>query len=329
MTSSTRNTLAYWVDAPGRGALRERPLAVPAAPAIEVVAEYSGISPGTERLVGTGGVPAASQKAMAVPGMLGTFALPICYGYSLVGTARGGDLDGSRVFTMQPHQQRALVARAACVPLPDDVPAARATLFPNLETARNAVWDAELRGDEPVLVVGAGAVGLLLAFVLAHEHRGRVVVAERDGERRARAAALPWLREVVAADEVPREHFAAALHATGHATGLQLAIDALAFEGRVVELSWYGGRPVTVDLGGAFHQRRLRIQASQVAHIAPSHRAAGRGARTQAVLALLRDPALDALLAAPVPFAELPQFFARLYRGEPTDPCPVVAYSDR
>lgn len=323
------STLAYWIEAPGRGALRERPLAPAAGDVVDVVTECSGISPGTERLVGTGQVPAACERVMRVPGMLGTFALPACYGYSLVGTARGGALDGRRVFTMQPHQQRALVAADACVPLPLDVPAARGTLLPNLETALNAVWDAELAHFEAVLVIGAGAVGSLIAFALAQHHEGRVVVVERDAERRRRAAALPWIREIVAPEDVPRDQFDVALHATGHAAGLQLGLDALAFEGRLVELSWYGARPVTVDLGAAFHYRRLRIVASQVAHIAPSHRSLGREVRTASVLALLRQPQLDALLAPAIPFAELPQFFARLYRGEPTEPCPVVAYSPR
>ena len=39
---------------------------------------------------------------------------------------------------------------------------------------------------------------------------------------------------------------------------------ALAFEGEVIELSWYGDAPVPVHLGGAFHSRRLAIRASQV-----------------------------------------------------------------
>jgi hypothetical protein len=55
-------------------------------------------------------------------------------------------------------------------------------------------------------------------------------------------------------------------------------------------------------------------------------RAAGRAGRTAAVRTLLRDASLDALLTTPVPFASLPQFFAGLYRGAATAPCPVVAY---
>jgi hypothetical protein len=115
-------------------------------------------------------------------------------------------------------------------------------------------------------------------------------------------------------------------HATGSGQGLQLGIDALGFEGRLIELSWYGERPVTLRLGGRFHWERQRIVGSQVATVARSHRAEGRAARTHAVLELLADDRLDALLDAPVPFTELPRFFASLYAGEPVPPCPHVIY---
>ncbi|HEX6813768.1 MAG TPA: zinc-binding alcohol dehydrogenase [Planctomycetota bacterium] len=318
--------LGYWVDAAGRGALRAVDLPQVGEGQVELQAQYSGISPGTERLVGLGLVPASCARTMACQGMRGSFALPILYGYSLVGVVRGGALDGQRVFVMHPHQQRLIASRAALVMLPDDVPSPRGTLLPNLETALNAAWDAELRDGERIAVIGGGAVGLLVAFVLSATHRGDVVLVEADAARRQLAARLPWVRAPVAPDELARGGFAAAIHATGTSLGLQLAIDALGFEGRVVELSWYGAKTVELQLGGTFHYERKRIVASQVGTIARSHRAAGQAARTAVVLQLLRDPRLDALLQTPIPFELLPEFFARLYRGELAEPCPVVSY---
>jgi threonine dehydrogenase-like Zn-dependent dehydrogenase len=134
---------------------------------------------------------------------------------------------------------------------------------------------------------------------------------------------------VVAPDELPRGRCAVAFHASGTGSGLQLALDALGFEGRVIDLSWYGTQRVELDLGSNFHQQRLRLLGSQVGTIAPRHRAAGHPARTAAVLDLLADARLDALLAAPIPFAELPAWFARLYRGEPVPPCPLVVYPNQ
>jgi hypothetical protein len=322
-TGDHDTTLGYWVDAPGRGALRATPLP-PLGPAdVELAAVCTGVSPGTERLVGTGRVPMAAEATMRVPGMQGTFALPVLYGYSFVGEVVTGPGRGRLVFTMHPHTQRARVALANCVDVPAGVPAPRATLFPNLETAQNAVWDAELTGDERVLVLGAGAVGLLVAHVLAHGHRGAVVVCDRDPARREHAARLPWVTTVGDPAHLPTAGFDVVFDATGAAAGLQTAIDACAFEGRVIELSWYGDQPVALQLGGAFHWRRLRIVGSQVGTVARSRRAGGREVRTAAVLALLADPHLDRL-CTPVAWAAAPELFASLYRGTAVPLLPVL-----
>lgn len=323
MSADGRTATAYWVEAAGRGALRRQTLRPPHDGEVEIVARFSGVSCGTERLVGRGRVPATAAATMACAGMQGTFALPISYGYSLVGEVVA---TGERVFTMHPHHDRAVVPHDRLVALPDDVPSPRATLLPNLETALNAVWDAELRTGERVVVLGGGAVGLLLTFALARCHDGPVTLVEAAAERRTFAARLPWLADVLAPEAVAAERAAVAFHTTASAAGLQLAIDAVGFEGRVIELSWYGDEAVPVHLGGSFHHARKRIVASQVATVAPSHRAAGRGARTARVLELLRDARLDALRSEAIPFAELPAFFARLYRGDPTMPCPLVEY---
>ncbi|MBL8751961.1 MAG: zinc-binding alcohol dehydrogenase [Planctomycetes bacterium] len=320
-------TLGYWADAPGRGSVRSTTLRDAGPDDLRLQALCTGVSPGTERLVGLGRVPATMDATMAVPGMQGSFALPILYGYSFVGRVVGGARAGERVFTMHPHTADAVVAAAACVPLPVAVPDARATLFPNLETALNAVWDAAPAPGERIVVVGGGAVGLLVTFVLAVECGVRATLVEADPVRRRFAAALPWQPEVVAPEAAPREAFACALHASGTGSGLQFAIDLVGFEGRVVDLSWYGDQPVSLRLGETFHHRRKSLRASQVATIAPARRAAGRAARTAAVLALLRDDRLDALVRDRVPFDRLPDLFARLHHGEPAPACPVVEFA--
>lgn len=322
----TTDALAYWVEAPGRGALRPTSLPAPGAGDIELRTRCSGISVGTERLVGRGLVPATCAEAMACPGMRGTFALPVCYGYSLVGDVVSGQDAGRSAFVMHPHQDRAVVAAERVVLLPPGVPAERATLFANLETAWNAVWDAEPASGEEMVVVGGGAVGLLVAFVLSHAHDRPATVVDTDAGRRRFAARLPWVGTVATPEEVAAGRHAVAFHASGAGEGLQSALDAVGFEGRVIELSWYGGRAVTLRLGDTFHWQRKRIVASQVGTIARLHRAAGRGSRTAKVLQLLGDARLDALLGTPVPFRRLPELFDRIYRGETTEPCPVIAY---
>ena len=41
----------------------------------------------------------------------------------------------------------------------------------------------------------------------------------------------------------------------------------------MIELTWYGDRPVPVPLGEAFHSRRLTVRASQVGAVAARRRA--------------------------------------------------------
>jgi len=310
---SPASARCYWVETAGHGGLRECELSQPTTGEVLVETQYSGISPGTERLVGLGLVPPTVATQMACQAMRGSFDLPIAYGYSLVGTTSTGE----RVFTMHPHQDRLVASKEQLIVLPEEVPSARATLLPNLETALNAVWDAELRGDEKVAVIGGGAVGQLVNFVLSRLHQGAVTLVEKDPARAA---------DALTPEQISQGSVDVAFHASGTGAGLQLAIDATGFEGRIIELSWYGDQPVTLRLGGSFHHDRKRLIASQVATIAPSHRAAGRVARTRAVLELLRDPRLDGLLGNPIPFTDLPEFFADLYAGNPTPACPLVEY---
>jgi len=92
-------------------------------------------------------------------------------------------------------------------------------------------------------------------------------------------------------------------------------------------LSWYGAGDVPVPLGGVFHSRRLRLISSQVGKVAPSRRAAFTPARRlAAAIALLADPALDALLAPPVAFRDLPGQLPRLLAPETDLLCPVIDY---
>jgi threonine dehydrogenase-like Zn-dependent dehydrogenase len=56
---------------------------------------------------------------------------------------------------------------------------------------------------------------------------------------------------------------------SGSPTTLNDAIAATMFTGRVVVGSWYGNKPVQLDLGGMFHRSRIRLISSQVSSLAP------------------------------------------------------------
>ena len=307
----TTTAQALFYIAPGAAELREVALAPLAPGQVEVRTLYSAISRGTERLVSAGAVPPGEYARMRAPHQEGDFPFPVKYGYAAVGVVEAGPdaLVGRHVFSLYPHQNRFRVPADAVVVLPDDVPAARAVLGANAETALNAIWDAELNSGERVLVLGAGLLGCLIAAFLSRIHQ-HVDITDKLAEPAARVTDFPVnyvSSEALGAD------YDLVFHTTASAAGLQAAIDALAFEGRVIELSWFGDRPVPLLLGGAFHSRRLTIRSSQVGHVAPSRReTTSHRDRLAEALALLTDARLDRLITGEVAFTDLPREIPRL-----------------
>jgi NADPH:quinone reductase-like Zn-dependent oxidoreductase len=318
---------ALWYIAPGRAALRSAPLPPRAPDQAMVVTRASALSPGTERLVLHGRVPESQYATMRAPLMEGDFPFPVKYGYAAVGMVEDGPapLIGRRVFALHPHQDRFLAPAAMCIPVPDAVPDTRAALAANMETALNILWDAAPLPGERVLVIGAGIVGLLANALLSRIPGIAVTVVEPDPRRAALAAGLG--AACCTPDAVPGEQ-ELLIHASGTPEGLVLALGAAAFEARIVEASWYGSRPVTLPLGEAFHQKRLRLISSQVGAVAPAMRGRrSHGERLALALALLDDPRLDALVGVVARFAELPDRLpALLAPGAAVPPCPVILY---
>jgi hypothetical protein len=320
---------AFWAVAPGTAALREHELAAPAADQALVVTRFSGISRGTERLVLAGRVPESQWPAMRAPLQQGDFPFPVSYGYAAVGSVREGPaaLRGRRVFCLHPHHDAFLAPAAMCMPIPDAVPDRRAVLAANMETAVNILWDARPLVGERALVVGAGVVGLLAAFLLARIPGIDLHVCDPDATRRGIAEAFG--ARFCAPDDAPAERDLV-VHASASAEGLRLSLARCGFEGRVVEASWFGDRACNLPLGEAFHAKRLALLSTQVGAVAP----AMRGRRTHAerlalALALLDDARLDALLGPDIPFADLPSRIGAVLSppaGAAQPLCPIVSY---
>ena len=171
---------AFWTVAPGRGELRPETLAAPGAGDVVVETLYSGISRGTESTVFHGRVPPEEYQRMRAPFQVGDFPGPLKYGYASVGRVAEGPagLRDRTVFALYPHQTRYVVPATAVHLVPDDVPAARAVLAANMETALNGVWDAGIAPGDRVTVVGAGTVGCLVAWLAS---RSKSTTAPSDG----------------------------------------------------------------------------------------------------------------------------------------------------
>ncbi|MFY1702232.1 zinc-dependent alcohol dehydrogenase [Micromonospora sp. WMMA1923] len=322
----TREARAFWLRAPGEGEIRPVSLPTPGPDEVLVRTLHTGVSRGTETLVFTGRVPADQHATMRAPFQEGDFPAPVKYGYLNVGVVEAGraDLLGRTVFCLYPHQSAYVVPADAVVCVPDGVPAARAVLAGTVETAVNALWDAPPLVGDRVTVIGAGMVGCGVAALLARFPGVRVQLVDTDAGRADVAAAL-GVDFAHPADAATGRDLV--VHASASADGLQRGLELLAPEGTVLELSWYGDRPVTLHLGGAFHSGRLTVRSSQVGMVAPARRASRRYADRLAVaLDLLADPAFDALITGTSAFADLPEVLADLSAGRLPALCHLISY---
>jgi len=317
---------AFWVAGPGRGELRVEALPSPSVDEVVVRSLFSGISRGTEALVFEGRVPASEHQRMRAPFQQGEFPGPVKYGYASVGQVERGprELQDRVVFALFPHQTRYVIPAAAVHVLPDGVPAPRAVLAANLETAINGLWDARPHVGDRVTVVGGGTVGCLVAWIAGRVPGCDVELVDTNP---ARAPVADVLGVRFAAPDQVREGADIVIHASGSAAGLALALRVAGFEATIVEMSWYGDQVVPLPLGEGFHARRLTIKSSQVGSIARSQRARWEPRRRmQLALSMLAEPVLDVLITGESPFEALPQVMAQLASSPGSTLCHRIRY---
>lgn len=315
-----------WVTGPNRLELRPSPLAELAPGMNRVRTLFSGVSRGTERLVQDGRVPASEYERMACPRQRGQFPFPVLYGYAAVGIVEAGPLSGQTVFCLHPHETAFIAENEALIPVPAGVPARRAVLAANMETALNALWDAGAGPGDRILIVGGGVVGGLIAALCAQLPGSDVTLVDPQPSRAALAKTLGCAWQ---ADGAGLADFDLVFHTSAHENGLAIAIAAAGREARIIELSWYGTDTVAAPLGGAFHALRLTLQASQVGAIAPSRRSRWSYRRRLAkALSLLANPALDAFITHEIPFTDAPSALPPLLGRSADVLMPVLVYGD-
>jgi 2-desacetyl-2-hydroxyethyl bacteriochlorophyllide A dehydrogenase len=321
-----RARVLYFVE-PGRVELREESLA--AAPGKMLVrSRLIGISHGTEMLAFRGELPEGLEADATLPSLTGRLGYPLRYGYINTGVAE----DGRRVFAFVPHQDLFLAGEGELIELPPELPFEDAVFLATMETALGVVHDAGVRFGEDVLVVGQGVVGLLTSELLLHAGAGRVIAVEhhelrRDASRRLGCVTLAaqegGLVERIMALTAGRG-VDVAVDVCGTDAGLQLGLDCLAFEGTLVVASWHGSRPVALELGSAFHRRRLRLRSSQVSRLDPALEGRWSKKRRLAVaLGLLRELRPSRYITHRFPLAAAQEAY-RLLEERPAETIQVV-----
>lgn len=325
-TDPQRTARALWYVDRGRAEILEESLAPLSEHDVQIRSLFSAVSRGTERLVFLGAVPESEHKRMRAPFQAGDFPFPVKYGYCAVGVVENGpeNLAGCVAFCLHPHQDRFIAPASMIVPVPPEIPAKRATLAANMETALNAHWDAGSQPGDRINVIGAGVVGLLTAYLasrlpgadvtLVDVAQSRKPFAEQLGIRFAKPEEMPGDADIV-------------FHASASARGLQAAIESAGLESKVIEMSWYGSKEVSLSLGGAFHSKRLQMISTQVGHVPASRRARWTFDRRLAkAIDLLADPALDALVTTEFPFEEAPKRLRDVFADGSPALAPVIRY---
>jgi threonine dehydrogenase-like Zn-dependent dehydrogenase len=282
-----------------------------------IKSQYSFISAGTERTIIS--YPPKSEsisQEMAVPYMYGKFNSEYTYGYSLVGEVIAGPHKwlGKTVHVMHPHQDLAIVKDQDVSCIPDGISPKSATLISNLETVVNAVWDSGVSIGDKVLIVGFGNIGALLASVIRRIPGVDLVILETNSLRREIASELNFNIKSIAD---PESEFTISFNTSNTESGLQQAINKTGIEGKIIELSWYGPKIISLELGGSFHYGRKHLISSQVSRIPVNKKQHFNfQSRKEIVLKILREIDFDFMINLEIPFREAPGFYNKLINGE-------------
>ncbi len=324
-----KNRSAIYFDAPYQVAVRDEKMPAPESGQVRVRTTLSAISAGTEMLFYRGQFPQEMAVDASIDALEEQSGYPMKYGYCAVGVvgALGENVAkswlGKRVFSFQPHQSHFVADLNSLFEIPENIPDEDAVFLPNMETAVNLVMDAKPLLGERVVVFGQGIVGLLTVALLRQFPLESLVVIDPVPMRRDAALVL-GVDAAFAPEELNEKDFDLALELSGVPNALNAAIGAVGFTGRVVVGSWYGQKPVSLDLGGRFHRERIQLISSQVSTIAPQF--AGRwdkARRFGVVWEMLGRVKPSQWISSRIPFGAADQAYATL-DARPQDVLQVV-----
>ena len=257
---------AFWLAEPAAARSGRCRCRAPEPGEVLVRTLRSGVSRGTETLVFRGGVPPSQYATMRAPFQEGDFPGPVKYGYLNVGVVEDGPARAARPHRLLPLPAPDRVRRAGRPRSPSCPtacrPRARCSPAPSRPRSTRCGTPRRCVGDR-VAVVGAGMVGCCVARLLARHPRRRGrrwststrPRGRRGGARRRRSRARTTRRAAATWSCTPARP----------RPGCSCRSTCSAPEGTVLDLSWYGDRPVDAC---ARRRRstpgRLTIRASQV-----------------------------------------------------------------
>ena len=228
---------------------------------------YSGISKGTEKLVSSKLVNKDQFELMKAPFQEGSFDLPIKYGYINIGKIVDGpkQMLNKNIFSLFPHQSLYEIPVKNISILPNRN-IKKFLLTANMETAINIFWDSMPNKKDKIIIIGLGSVGILTAYYFQLRKFNQVYVYDSNLKKKSIAKYFKFkfidFNKIKSADIV--------INTSADYNILTNSMKILSYEGKFIEASWYGKKKGSINLGGNFHSKRLKIISSQVSQI-PIH----------------------------------------------------------
>jgi threonine dehydrogenase-like Zn-dependent dehydrogenase len=352
---SERRIRSLGVEREGQAYIHDYPEGDPAEGHVRLQTLYTGLSAGTELTFLKHTNPYFhsrwdGERGVFVPGEA-SLHYPVPFlGYMEVArvtdTRNPAFRNGQVVATTFGHKtgHTADPARDVLIPMPDDLHPILGVFVAQMgPIAANGILhaDAELFGtqvvrlgqslvDRPVLVIGAGAVGMMTALFARQAGASQVVVADPSTARRSRVEAMGF---VAMDEEQAWQHARTQWHSgadrgadfvfqtRAHSGSLHTALRALRPQGTVIDLAFYQGGAEALRLGEEFHHNGLTIRCAQINRVPRGlsfHWDRRRlGAETIAMLRAEQDVVLREMITHIVEFDEAPAFLSELLTRRP------------
>lgn len=207
----------------------ETSLPRPAPGEVLVASRWGAISPGSERTLLHGNMPAVPESAYPYqPGYLNVVEIE---------DAEDRTLLGERGIAILGHRDYALIPYNRFIRIPASISNEEALLGVLAADARRAIDVAAVETSEDCLIVGGGILGTVTAWELSLRARGAIRIVERDGRRRELLSGIVFPSEVTVAEDPGRYSFHMVFECGNTASAFTLAQEAARDKGSIVVIS--------------------------------------------------------------------------------------------
>ena len=322
----TFTTESFWVNKKNNSSIKQHTIDAPKENEVLIKTIYSGISYGTEKIVYTGDVPKSQRELMKCPYQTGDFGSNIKYGYINVGKVIKGSskYNNNHVYTLYPHQTFYTLHESELTLIPETIPLQRCLLTANMETAINGMWDTLPSCGDKVLIIGAGVVGFLMAYVLQSIIGIEILLVDKEKSKKKLAEKFNFNFQT----SIPKNYKANIIYeCSGDANIINMLNSYIKDEAIICILSWYGNSVSKINFGKEFLSKRVKIIFSQVSKVSHNRNKYWNNySRRELAISLLNNNKLDYLIEKDyINFHDLPKFFSKINKHK-TFYCKAVKY---